>query len=673
MKTKTDKTQDYQYATIQRVQQEPNTGGTATIIDNRPTTIYQRKLRQKMNAFMSTKVFSFQQKAGSGPNQKVQKSSHSGGTRGSSRFRRIAMNMGEKYGVDTSPLTATNNSSFPVQLNAEATIQGNNIHFAPGMDTDYNMRHEVGHFIDNKLNGTPKREKIVNGHWVNNSREGIVDKIAKGNNTIFQRRGYDMPAGNKEPRVVQRKVGMEYETNVEVQTEDENDIGYHVTLFESESKDWKIEADSSSLEFVTQPFNMNNEGRQRLINSVNEMVEWARGIEAVNSTKIHSEDPSLLEEVRATKGTAKNVNDKKVIFRDKKMKSNSILAAPQATGGVTLDQIPMLYESVLSTPLSHLSEENGYTPSWDLRKPKAPKSEDESERLDYELALELHGYNEEIIKTMSAVGIDTETAHHTVAGMNFIDQVPLAHAAHFAKKILEDRVGPKKVNKYGRLQGLLTLVFSYILVGMNQQSRYNYSKLIAPIMSRTNIKKLYETLSKKEKKIFTPKFILNYLGIENRRLFSKGFGSEEGQQKGPRISDWIQSIKDGTPYQKLALKNGEVIDYPQNHTVENDKRNKKIHFIKPNLDADLMSKGSLSDVVERRNITTSGDVNILHTGASSSMGEQNELDTDNDTGEKLAVLELRRLPQNQMLLHWVPTAEVVFDMFMKIRNKQAKI
>ncbi len=49
MKTQAD-TKEQQNTTAPKVQQEASTGGTATIEDNRPSTIYQRKLRATMDA-----------------------------------------------------------------------------------------------------------------------------------------------------------------------------------------------------------------------------------------------------------------------------------------------------------------------------------------------------------------------------------------------------------------------------------------------------------------------------------------------------------------------------------------------------------------------------------------------------------------------------------------------
>ncbi len=162
MKTYLDQLQEQQNATTLIAMKEPSAGGRATILDDRPSTLYQRKLRETMNAHTTNKTFPMRRNT----------------PKGSFRFQQIATTMGTMHGVDTAGLVATHNSSFPGKLNAEATIQGNNIHFAPGMDTDYNIRHEVAHAIDNALNGTPKGNQMVNGQKVDTTREKIVDRMA---------------------------------------------------------------------------------------------------------------------------------------------------------------------------------------------------------------------------------------------------------------------------------------------------------------------------------------------------------------------------------------------------------------------------------------------------------------------------------------------------------------
>ena len=164
MKFHVNRDQAQHNTAVSKAQQHTGRRGGGTIVDDRPFTLYQRKLRETMNAKAPGKTTPIQRKI----------------PRGSTRFQQIASAMGEQYGVDTSGLKATHHSSFPKELHAEATIQGNNIHFAPGRDTNYNIKHEVAHAIDNTLNGTPKVNREVNGYKVDTTREEIVDRMAKG-------------------------------------------------------------------------------------------------------------------------------------------------------------------------------------------------------------------------------------------------------------------------------------------------------------------------------------------------------------------------------------------------------------------------------------------------------------------------------------------------------------
>ena len=55
MKTQADKARDLQKHTIQRIKQEPSSGGDATLADNRPATVVQRKLKSGIERSEPTK------------------------------------------------------------------------------------------------------------------------------------------------------------------------------------------------------------------------------------------------------------------------------------------------------------------------------------------------------------------------------------------------------------------------------------------------------------------------------------------------------------------------------------------------------------------------------------------------------------------------------------------
>ena len=140
----------------------------ATIVDERPWTARLRMLQECI------KPIPTMQPSVRGPHL-----SFSNPSKGSARFQQIAHSMGQAYGVDTSVLEATHNSPFPPTLNAEATLQGRHIHFAPGLDTDDNIRHEVGHAIDNTVNGPPLGHRRRDGLLIDTSREQTVDRWTK--------------------------------------------------------------------------------------------------------------------------------------------------------------------------------------------------------------------------------------------------------------------------------------------------------------------------------------------------------------------------------------------------------------------------------------------------------------------------------------------------------------
>ncbi len=154
----------------QEASQNPTTQKTVQQNNHRPKTTKQGK-KPLVQAKQSAKPL-IQAK------QKPVKSRHKPVQRKLSKSEQIAHTMGQQYGVDTSSLQITHNSSFPGKVNAEATIQGSKIDFAPGKDTEHNIKHEVGHFIDNAKNGTPKGDKVVNGQTVDTTREKVADKIA---------------------------------------------------------------------------------------------------------------------------------------------------------------------------------------------------------------------------------------------------------------------------------------------------------------------------------------------------------------------------------------------------------------------------------------------------------------------------------------------------------------
>lgn len=118
--------------------------------------------------------------------------------------------MGNQYGVDLSGYKEHQNSSFPGSMGALATIQGKNIHYAPGQFTEKNRKHELGHAIDNTIHGTPKGDTAINGQSVDTTREAAADKIM---NTPLQRKSNNAEQ-EKEPSTTNTALQMQHSNQV---------------------------------------------------------------------------------------------------------------------------------------------------------------------------------------------------------------------------------------------------------------------------------------------------------------------------------------------------------------------------------------------------------------------------------------------------------------------------
>ncbi len=131
MKIRVDKAYQWQNTAIQRVREEPIAGGTATIRDNRPSTIYKRKLKETMNANNVSKAIPIQRKV----NNKGLPGNLKNGIESLS-------------GYSMDDVRVHYNSSKPAQLNAHAYAQGTDIHLAPGQEK--HLPHEAWHVVQQK-------------------------------------------------------------------------------------------------------------------------------------------------------------------------------------------------------------------------------------------------------------------------------------------------------------------------------------------------------------------------------------------------------------------------------------------------------------------------------------------------------------------------------------------
>lgn len=131
MKTQIRNTKDQQKPATPKVVPEPVSVGTATLEDNRPATVVQRKLQAGIHASSSQKQFSIQRKA------------NNTGLPGN-----LKPGIENLSGFAMDDVKVHYNSAKPAQLKAHAYAQGSDIHLAPGQEK--HLPHEAWHVVQQK-------------------------------------------------------------------------------------------------------------------------------------------------------------------------------------------------------------------------------------------------------------------------------------------------------------------------------------------------------------------------------------------------------------------------------------------------------------------------------------------------------------------------------------------
>ncbi|WP_084050007.1 protein kinase domain-containing protein [Aquimarina macrocephali] len=129
MKTQTDKTQELQNLSTPRVASESSNGGTVQLMDNRTSTIDQRKLKSGIDSSENTKA-------------PIQRKNNTG------LPDTLKSGIENLSGYSMDDVKVHYNSSKPAQLQAHAYAQGTNIHLAPGQEK--HLPHEAWHVVQQK-------------------------------------------------------------------------------------------------------------------------------------------------------------------------------------------------------------------------------------------------------------------------------------------------------------------------------------------------------------------------------------------------------------------------------------------------------------------------------------------------------------------------------------------
>jgi uncharacterized protein DUF4157 len=431
------------------------------------------------------------------------------------------------------------------------------------------------------------------------------------------------------PGVVQRKVGFEFETGIPVRALDPGfvPLDYQEKVFAATSGKWKVVADSSNMEFVTEPFEETDEGQRTLLKTMTELVFWAGEIpdEVQRAASAKSKAGGRVAQVDPSLGKAGSrglFGQIPFVIPVGKLADAQIKASPQATGGVTLDQIPALVDAMLKTTVS--ADEPRKLGTMLGKGVAIPDEEHDTKTL---------ARKAELLAYQRQTGVSPQDFASSLVAMNLLHAQLLASAKDMAVQAVNSHVaglssrGP--VPDFGKLKGLLTLVISYLLVGEHEPEAMEYAKIIAPLMARTNFHVMFRLLDPHEKDLFTEAFVLQAAGLAGtggKPVFARGFKHGDKVEHGPARSAWIDSIRHGSPHEIFGG-----------------------HWRNP---ADLLSQGSGS----------------IAAANSASLGNMDAPDRRASGQRDLAVLELRRLPQDVQRTEWTRLALLVFDVIRQVRG-----
>lgn len=434
-------------------------------------------------------------------------------------------------------------------------------------------------------------------------------------------------------------------------------LAYHTRVFDGANKRWRIEADSSNAEFITEPFD-----ERREMGKIAETVDAIETfVDNMIVTDSESPEPPTMDMFKG--GKAVSIG-KKYLFvgdiyatagtNDQRVSQMGVItSAPQATGGITLDRIPDLVDAMHQPDsLNHLTpppkdgERSEIEPgmgrslagdSFMLTEGKNRSIKEQVLKFIKDMGPEptdpeeLAGYRKRmekaqlVLKTINEELEVDEVRRENALALAQARKAAESYVEALLKQIQSEEKQPPK-HGFKNLKGLLVLVMSYLISGNTQPVPWSYSKIIAPLMARTDFHQLYRLLEKDERPWFDPASILRFAGVNDGPVYRIGFYKTRNQEgevtaldRGPKRSDWLKSIRTGG--------------------------------------IDLMSEGSGTTVA------TSGTGAV---GTATSMGAQH--DPDVVDGVPLAVLELRRLPKNQKYTEWKDTALLIAKLFASLRQ-----
>ena len=308
---------------------------------------------------------------------------------------------------------------------------------------------------------------------------------------------------------IQRKVGFEFETNLQVYSNDAPLIAKNVHIFDSTDGSWYITPDGGTFEFVTKAFQEegDNPELQQMRTTVGQMAEAFSMLHDMTKLSALSEDPTPLGPTLGDYG-AETPYAGHTAYVPGDIRLYPPNAVPQATGGVSLAKMMALFDRVVALQFG-------------LESPANPEAA-------------LYGDEPEAREDSYAVGVAEERVAMARA------RVLATTYCQEATEELEDDIDT------AGLEGLLLLTYTYLLAGANQRARHDQAKYFLPLMSRMSFSAMYSSLTEEAKALFKDADILQLVDLPGGDpLYKHGFKdpADDHVDKGPTRADWLASIR----------------------------------------------------------------------------------------------------------------------------------
>ena len=431
----------------------------------------------------------------------------------------VRAEMETAFGADFSTVRLHDDSSARESakaLGARAYTAGENVVLGGGAVDRHTLAHELAHVVQQR-DGAVAGTALGNGLRVSDPGDSFEKAAEQTAATVMA--GHQAPvsastgaaAGSAaaDSPSIQRKVGFEFETNLQVHSNDAPLIAKNVHIFDSTDGSWYITPDGGTFEFVTKAFQEEGDNPQleQMRATVGQMAEAFSVLHDMASLSALDESPTPLGGTLGDYG-AETPYAGHTAYVPGDIRLYPPTAVPQATGGVSLAKMTALFDRVVALQFG-------------LQSPSNPEAV-------------LTGDDLEARQDSYAVGVAEERvamARARVLATTYCQQ---------AQEELEGEVDTTA------LEGLLLLTFTYLLAGAHQRARHDQAKYFLPLMSRMSFSAMYGSLTEEAKALFDDGEILQLVDLPgDAPLYKHGFKdpADDHVDKGPTRADWLASIR----------------------------------------------------------------------------------------------------------------------------------